>query len=150
MKANYQIDHGLIVNTETTPPTCCGYIFNFQGHGTFAPDGKVKVGDAELTEREVAEHNRLLGEAEWGAMLKHGRAVLYFNKDKDSGRYTVTNCVGTKKVYCYDSRTSLHFTPNTYTRVERMDLWFMLDGSRWHGVHLGDNCIVRVKRCKTK
>lgn len=38
---------------------CVGYLFNFQGHGTFSPDGKV-----EVTQEQMDTHNRLLSEGE--------------------------------------------------------------------------------------
>lgn len=143
------IDHGLIVDNSTTPPTCCGYIFNFPRHGAFAPDGKVKVGGAELTQEQIDTHNRLLGQAEWEAMLKRGRGVLYVSKSIPSStgsHFIVGNWAGTHKVNCSDFRKSFH---NMAGRDGRTDVWFYLDGSRWHGVNIGDNDICRVRRCKS-
>jgi len=48
-------NHGLLVNDGTL----VGYLFNFQGHGIFSPDGKV-----EVTAEQVDTHNRLLADAE--------------------------------------------------------------------------------------
>ena len=38
---------------------CVGYLFNFQGHGIFAPDGKV-----EVTQEEMDIHNKFLAQGE--------------------------------------------------------------------------------------
>lgn len=36
-----------------------GYLFNFEGHGVFSPDGKVNI-----SPKEVDAHNKALAEAE--------------------------------------------------------------------------------------
>ncbi len=134
----YIIDSGLIVDSSTTPPTCCGYIMQFQGHGAFSPDGKV-----EFTKEQTDAHNALLGQAEWEGMLKHGKGLLYLTHEEVGG--WVSNWVGTHKVKAYHIRASFH---NFAGRNGRRDVYFMLDGSRWHGVNVGDSQICRVKRCK--
>lgn len=147
-----EIDNGLIVDKSASPPTCCGYIFNFAGHGAFAPDGKVTLADGrELTQSEIDTHNRLLAEAEFAAILKHGQGVLYLSKpapetyEAKAGHFKVSTwCSTGKPVYTYHERKSR----NDFG-TQRTDVWFMLDGSRWHGVNIGDNDIVRVKRCKS-
>lgn len=155
------IDHGLIVDNSTTPPTCAGYIFNFEGHGAYAPDGKVKVGDAELTQAQVDEHNRLLGEMEKQAAIEHGRAVFYFSYKIDppytpenprwrGGRtysnFKVSNWCGSWKApHTYATKS---FTPG-FNCSERWHVYFTgPDGKQWYGINQGDNQIVRARRLK--
>ena len=71
----YTIDNGLIVDPSTSPPTCCGYIMRFEEHGAFAPNGKV-----EFTDAQIAEHNRLLAQAELEGLKKLGRGILYLQR----------------------------------------------------------------------
>ena len=149
----YTLDNGLLTNPETNPPTCAGYIFNFSERGAFAPTGRVKINgqEEELTQSQIDEHNQLLAAAEWRAMLKHGRGILYLTPaDKNTtagklGHYRVSDWPGCNQAFTYHERTSFH---NMAGRNGRLDVWFMLDGSRWHGVNIGDNQILRVKRCK--
>lgn len=49
-------DQGLLVCEDGT---CLGYLFNFNGHGVFSPDGKV-----EITPEQAETHNRVLAQAE--------------------------------------------------------------------------------------
>ncbi len=70
------IDNGLIVDNATTPPTAVGYIFNFEGKGAYAPDGLVKVGDTNLTQAQVDEHNKLLGEMEMEHAKQTGKGLF--------------------------------------------------------------------------
>lgn len=135
----YTIDNGLIVDSSTVPPTCCGYIMQFEGHGAFSPDGKV-----EFTKEQTDAHNALLAQAEWQAMLKHGKGLLYISTDKE-GQSVVSDWPGVHKVQPYHSRSSFH---NFAGKNGRTDVWFSLDGSRWHGVNIGDSQICHVKRCK--
>lgn len=134
----YTNDHGLFVDPSTDPPTCCGYIFNFPGHGAFSPDGKLPA-----TPEEIQEHNRLLANAEWTAMLKHGRGTLYLTiKD---GAWSASDWPGINRVPVLAQRRSFH---NFTGKNGRTDVWFRLDGSEWHGINIGDNQILRVKRNK--
>jgi hypothetical protein len=110
-----------------------GYIFKFE-HAAFSPDGKVAIAD-----NDIADHNKQLADREWEAMLQSGRGLLYLTGD------TVSTWDGSHKVQVYGSRKSFH---NMAGRDGRTDVWFMLAGSRWHGVNIGDNQICRVKRCK--
>lgn len=130
-------DHGLLVDNSTSPPTCAGYIFNFNGHGAFAPTGKV----GDLTQAEIDTHNRLLAQAELEAMKRNGRAVLY--RRTIEGRIHVGTWEGSKNFPVTCCRQGRHNMAG-----ERMDVWFNFDGSRWHGVNIGDNDICRVKRLK--
>lgn len=143
----YRNDGGLLVDNSTEPPTCCGYIFNFAGHGAFAPGGKVQLQNGvvrDLTQEEIDTHNRLLGVAEFEALKKHGRGILYLTESKP-GESKLSTWSGTNTVFPYRSRKSWH---NMAGKDGRTDVWFSLDGSRWHGVNIGDNQICRVKRCK--
>ena len=149
----YTNNNGLLVDKSTTPPTCAGYIFNFQGRA-FAPDGKLDG----LTQEEIDTHNRLLADAEWSALKEHGRGVLYLtHKDipacppsngvqpLELKTLAVSTWAGQRFARVYHSRKSWH---NMAGEDGRTDVWFMLDGSRWHGVNIGDNDLCRVKRCK--
>lgn len=154
------LDHGLIVDDSTTPPTCAGYIFNFEGHGAYAPDGKIKVGDAELTQAQVDEHNRLLGEMEKQAAIEHGKAVFYFSYDVKRIResdpmtrnnrryenYRVSNWCGSwTSPWAYATKS---FTPG-FNCSERWHVYFTgPDGKKWYGINQGDNQIVRARRLK--
>lgn len=155
----YTSDHGLLVKGNTA----CGYIFNFAGHGAFAPHGKVRLKNGvlrDLTQDEIDTHNRLLGEAEFAALKKNGRGIMYLTREKvadtviDSGsqrvnaecvRYYVSLWSGTGKTRVSYQRKSFH---NMAGKDGRTDVWFTLDGSNWHGVNIGDNQICRVRRCK--
>ena len=140
------IDHGLIVDDSTTPPTCAGYIFNFAGHGAYAPGGKVKVGDAELTQAQVDEHNKLLGEVEKQAAIERGRAVFYFSRATKTQTSRVSNWIGSwKSPYVYSTRS---FTPG-FNCAERWHVYFTgPDGKKWYGINQGDHQIVRARRLK--
>lgn len=143
----YHNDNGLLVDPSTTPPTCCGYLFNFAGHGAFAPDGKAMLQNGtlrDLTQDEVDTHNRLLGEAELAAIKKHGRGIMYLTR-QPHGSYHVATWTGQGRTLCHNVRRSWH---NMAGKDGRTDVDFTLDGSRWHGVNIGDNQICRVKRCK--
>lgn len=50
---------GLIVDNETTPPQCCGYLMDFAGRGVYSPDGKV-----EFTKEQADTHNATLAQSE--------------------------------------------------------------------------------------
>lgn len=154
---NYTLDHGLIVDNTTTPPTCCGYIFNFNGHGAFDPGGKVKIDGRNATDAEIESHNSLLSRMELDGMKKHGRGVLYLHREvkhwQHEGKPATSTAyfVGTwaakdtDRIKVYHTTTSFH---NMAGRDGRRDVWFNLDGKRWHGVNIGDNDIVRCKMTK--
>lgn len=124
-----------------------GYIFNFQAHGAFAPDGK--VADA-MPQEDIDAHNRKLAAQEVEEMKQTGRAVLYLHKRKDSigtpgQTWEVGTWEGSFRVPVYYSQSSWH---NMAGKDGRLDVWFTFDGSRWHGVNIGDNDIVRCRRTK--
>jgi hypothetical protein len=117
-----------------------GYIFNFQAHGAFDPNGKI---DGSPTQAEIDEHNAKIAAMELEQLRQNGRGVLYSFVD------TSGHSVGT-----WASKPAERFrvTGHTYSRnnfgARRMDVWFYIDGKRWHGVNLGDNDILRVKKNK--
>ncbi len=113
-----------------------GYVFNFQ-RGAYSPEGKV-----EMTNEDIEAHNARLANDEWDAMLASGRGLLYF----DSSTRTVSDWPGVHKLPVSRVATSWH---NMAGRDGRTDVWFHLDGSVWHGVNIGDNQILRVKRSKS-
>ncbi len=76
---------------------------------------------------------------------KSGKGFFYLSKNLD-GSWKVTNWPGTFKVPVQNIRISDH---NFAGRNGRRDVWFNWHGSRWHGVNIGDNQIVRVKRIKS-
>jgi len=115
-----------------------GYIFNFTGHGAFAPTGKV----GELSQPEIDAHNHALAELEVEAMKASGRAVLY--RRTIGARIHVGTWEGSTNFPVTCCRESRHNIAGT-----REDVWFNFDGSRWHGVNIGDNDICRVHRCKS-
>lgn len=138
----YENDNGLFVDKSTDPPTACGYLFDFAGHGIFSPGGRVKI-----SEEDADTHNKLLADAEWTAMLKHGAGVLYLTKGTDGITWYASDWPSVHKVPIRGRRTSFH---NMAGRNGRTDVWFHLDGAEWHGVNIGDNQILRVKRNKTE
>lgn len=118
--------------------TQIGYVFEFQGHGAYSPNGKV-----EMTPEQIAEHNRKLANAELQAMKETGRAILYLFKS-DTG-YSVGTWASEpfQRTAVWRRRHSI----NNWG-AQRTDVWFNADGSSWHGVNVGDNDIVRCKRIK--
>lgn len=117
-----------------------GYIFNFTGHGAYNPNGKI---EGELSQVEIDAHNASLSRAELEQMEKTGKAVLFLFVD------TSGHSVGT-----WASKPSERFriTGHSYSRnnfgAQRMDVWFRAFGANWHGVNVGDNDILRVKKTK--
>jgi hypothetical protein len=75
-------------------------------------------------------------------MTRTGRAVLYLTKQ--NGAHVVTNWPGSLKFpasYCKAGRHNMART--------RTDAWFTgPNGTRWHGVNIGDNEILHCKRIK--
>jgi hypothetical protein len=85
-----------------------GYLFNFQGHGTFSPDGKV-----DIKPEEVDAHNRELSKAEINELDQncqvgqHG--TLYFVNGK------VQTFIGTEvasKDFIWKNGASIKFVRN--------------------------------------
>jgi len=120
-----------------------GYIFNFR-NGAFDPNGRAP----DLDQAKIDAHNKALAEIEWAQMLASGRGILYIQKPStkagETPAYYVTQWSGGQSCRVYYSRWSRH----NMAREGRRDVWFILDGSVWHGVHIGDNQICRVKRTK--
>lgn len=149
-------DNGMFVDDSTSPPTAVGYIFNFQGHGSYAPNGRC----GEFTDAQVEQHNKLLAEAMWKAMLERGRGVLYvshppgeFQTVADGlrrprygyGNVTVSDWAGVRRIAGRGKRgTHCCFGG----RVDRYDVWFNIDGEPWYGICRGDNQILRCRKLK--
>lgn len=140
MKTEIQ-SNGLIT---TGPDSCAGYIFNFTGHGAFDPSGKLKVGDLELTQEQIGRHNQVLTDAEYAAMKSSGRGVLYLFRSGDDLYVGTWASKPPMRCWCFD----ISHSRNNFG-AQRTDVHFNYAGSRWHGVNIGDNDIVRVKRCKS-
>ena len=117
-----------------------GYIFK-SPQGAFAPEGKV-----ELTDVEIAAHNKRCEELELVSMKQTGRASLYLTRN-DSGNYQVGTWAGGFHIPVCRVSISRH---NMAGKNGRTDVWFRYDSSLWHGLNIGDNDICRVKRTKTK
>lgn len=119
-----------------------GYIFQFNGHGAFSPEGKVSE---PMTTEQIQEHNRKLAAAELAAMRETGVALLYLFRD-EVGNYSV----GTWDSAPFQRANVLRMTRSRNNwGVRRTDVWFRCDGATWHGVNLGDNDIVRCRRNKS-
>lgn len=124
-----------------------GYVFNFAGHGAFAPEGRI---EDQPTQEEINAHNRQLAQRELEAMKQTGRGILYlFYTKQSAANHSTPSHVGT-----WASSADERFPIFPYRKsrnnfgAERIDLWFRFDGSLWHGVNIGDNDIVRCKRTK--
>lgn len=117
-----------------------GYVFAAAGHGAFDPDGRVP---GSPSAEEIAAHNAKLAEQELATLKATGRGVLYLSGP--AGSQVISQWAGDLKIHPYHVRQSWH---NMAGRNGRTDIWFSFDGSRWHGVNIGDNQILRVRRCK--
>jgi hypothetical protein len=118
-----------------------GYIFNAPGHGAFGPNGKI---EGELSQVEIDTHNRKLAAAELKWIRDNGKGLLYI----------FTTNGNPEKVGTWASADHERFTVARYRKsrnnfgATRTDVWFYLDGKTWHGVNVGDNDILRVKKTK--
>lgn len=125
-----------------------GYIFNFSGHGAFAPSGKVDFstsdGKIDLSPEEIKAHNSELERLELLTMTQTGKGLLYLVSDKD-GRNVIQQWAGKVVAYPQTLRKSWH---NMAGKNGRTDVSFSFAGFRWHGVNIGDNQILRCKACK--
>jgi len=150
------IEKGLIIDNATTPPTCTGYIFNFTGHGAFEPSGRVLINGVlrDPTPDEIETHNRLLSRAELDAIKKHGRGCLYiFTKKRDASNARFPDTVGTWAATEPERIPVAHYSKSFHNMAGtngRTDVWFYLDGARWHGVNIGDNDLLRIRKLKVK
>jgi hypothetical protein len=140
----FKIDeHGLIVDGDQL----AGYIIDFAGHGAFGPNREALP---LLTQDQIDKHNSILAQMELEATKKYDNGIFYLTreyiKNDPKKTYTefVSNWIGTFKVPAY-VKSSWH---NFAGKDGRRDVWFSLDGERWHGVNIGDSQIVRAKRLK--
>jgi hypothetical protein len=120
-----------------------GYIFKFEGHGVFDPDGKI---EEPLSDLDIINHNTKLAIMEVESALKTGKALLYLYRDRTQS-YSVGTWDGTYKFPCLKGKTSWH---NFAGKDGRLDLWIKIKDQCWHGVNIGDNDIVYAKRIKSR
>ncbi len=72
-------------------------------------------------------------------LISKGKGVLYLsNRD---GKYSVINWPGTLRIPVSSYSRGSHNIAGS-----RLDVWFQLNGQTFHGVNLGDNDILRVRR----
>lgn len=74
-----------------------------------------------------------------------GRCTLYLTQNDD--QWIVGNWPGTLNVRCSIPRYSFH---NFAGQRGRRDVWFRCEGHEFHGVNIGDNDILRVRRIRDK
>lgn len=132
------------MNTATLEAMSIGYVFQFEGHGAFAPGGKV-----EMDPDQIKGHNAQLDVQTVEAMKATGQAVLYLHRSRVCADGFKRDHVGTwTGGQCWpvqNQNTSRHNIGG-----KRLDLWFVgPDGQNWHGVNIGDNDIVRCRRNKS-
>lgn len=124
-----------------------GYIFNFQGHGAFDPDGKIP---GDPTQMEIDQHNGRLARAEMEHVRKTGAGILYvFYQKSSGGSFSTPHQVGTWASADHERIAIARYRKSRNNfGATRTDVWFYLDGKTWHGVNVGDNDLLRVKRTK--
>ena len=117
----------------------CGYLMSFEGKGIYSPDGKV-----EVTKEQLTEHNNNLQVRELETLKKYNKGVLYLT-ETGNREGLVSQWAGNVIARGVPLKKSWH---NMAGPNGRTDVWFDFDGSTWHGVNIGDNQILRVKRNK--
>lgn len=117
-----------------------GYVFAFE-RGAYSPDGKV---EGQPNAEQIEAHNLAVAASELAAMKASGRGVLYLAPDA-AGNWFASQWAGGLKLPVSNVRRSWH---NMAGREGRTDCDFHFDGSRWHGVNIGDSQLLRVRRCK--
>lgn len=124
----------------TTIPADAGYVFNFQGRA-FDPASRIQ---STPTQSEIDAHNALVARRELAGLIMLGHGCLYLVPD-GAGNWFATQWAGGLRVPVSNIRKSWH---NMAGAEGRTDCDFSFDGSRWHGINIGDSQILRVKRCK--
>lgn len=118
-----------------------GYVFNFTGHGAFDPNGKIEPTPSQA---EIDAHNAELARQEMAHMKQTGQGVLYiFSTDGKPSHAGTWASTPADRIKLTGWRKGNHNIAH-----HRLDVWFQLEGKTWHGVNIGDNDILRVKRCK--
>lgn len=115
-----------------------GHVFNFAQHGAFDPDGKIQ---GQPSQAEIDAHNEAVAAQELATMREMGRGILYL-RYVNGKLANVGSWDGSVRFSC-----SYRESRNNWG-AQRTDVWFAIDGRKWHGVNLGDNNIVRCKRLK--
>ena len=124
-----------------------GYIFKFEGHGAFDPNGIIP----DLTDEQIKAHNLALAKLEVELALKEGKATFYYFK-KYAGDKLYPG-IYTEHVGTWDgsykwpaiSKESWH---NMAGKNGRKDLWFNIEDQKWWGKRIGSCDLVRAKRVK--
>lgn len=79
-------------------------------------------------------------------MRENGAIHLYLTYDKDGKVSYVSNWPSTLKISIYNVKIGRHNMAG-----KRYDVWFMFEGTKWHGITYGDNTqICHCKRTKQK
>lgn len=158
----YQIENGLITGPQSGQ--CAGYIFNFTGHGSYDPTGKITIGDLEVTQEQVDAHNTILGKAEIDHAIQSGKGTFYLSydsppctpenprwKQENAGtwhyrNYRVSTWAGTFKTSYVHVK---HGYSYGFGRFETFWVWFTgPDGKHWYGVLKGHMQCFNARRLK--
>ena len=127
-----------------------GYIFKFDGHGVFDPNGKI---EEPLSDLDIINHNTKVAIMEIESAMKTGKATFYLSYTQDPNDvypWIKTYYVGTWDcTYKWNAyvKTSWH---NFAGKDGRRDCWFKIKDQLWHGVNIGNNDIVHAKRIKSR
>jgi hypothetical protein len=119
--------------------TGVGYIFKSKEHGSFSPYGKM----ADMTDEQVEAHNRAISDEVYALLKETGVGVRYLFRSGNDFYAGTWDSKPPHRFWCFDVRHSR----NNFG-AQRTDVSFNYAGSRWHGVNIGANDILRVKRCK--
>jgi hypothetical protein len=121
------------------------YLFNFNS-SVFSPSGKV---ESAMTPEQVESHNKQTELLDLQLLKETGKGILYVSPDPARNGYgfLMSTWVGAIIAHSLLARKSWH---NMAGKDGRLDVWFNWDGSNWHGINIGDNQILRVKRLKEK
>lgn len=90
-------------------------------------------------------------------MRKHGKNTLYFSYSSpcNNPQFTGSGTNMTASDYLVSNWPGLKIRPDRVRRGkhniarERWDVWFTFEGTKWHGVNIGDNQILRCKRIQS-
>lgn len=106
-----------------------GYIFRFDGHGSFDPAGRL---DGVTPDQEKA-HNDNLAAADLKATAERGQGLFYLTGNEREG-YKVSQWTGAWKV-----GATVYKGRHNIARVQRAVYFTGPDGKPWYGRQYGDN-----------
>ncbi len=146
MTTQYENISGILIKRGTDE--CAGYIFNFTGHGAFAPGNKVET-ETGPTQEEIDTHNAILANAEKQAMIDRGKGTFYLTKAHPYNiEYQVTMWASHswKSPWCYVRQgKSVAFGG----WIDAYTVWFTgPDGKKWYGVNKGNMDCFTGRRLK--